>query len=115
GRSVWERERIWNDMMGLAGFTASLKAISAIDIALWDAASRTVGLPLYRYLGAQRSSIKAYASTVSYPTADEYVQLALQCLEQGFCGFKIHAYGDPDRDMEVCRAVYEAVGGRMEL
>lgn len=115
GRSLWERERIWTDMMGLAGFTASLKAISAIDIALWDAAARAVGLPLYKYLGAQRSSIKAYASTVTYPSVDDYVQLAIGCADEGFRGFKIHAYGDPDRDLEVCMAVHDAVGERMDL
>ena len=30
-------------MMGLASFTASLKAISALDIVLWDVAAKAAG------------------------------------------------------------------------
>ncbi|WP_062433156.1 enolase C-terminal domain-like protein [Herbidospora daliensis] len=37
-------------------------AISAVDIALWDAAARTCGLPLCRLLGRVRASVPVYAS-----------------------------------------------------
>lgn len=115
GQSVLDHERLWHKMMGLASFTASLKAISALDIALWDVAARAAGLPLYKFLGAYREEIRAYASTISYPEVGDYVKLAQECAEQGFRGFKIHAYGDPDRDLEVCRAVKDAVGDVMDL
>src|SRR3954468_7376798 len=41
--------------------------ISAIDIALWDIAAKTAGLPLYRLLGGGgRMELPAYASLLRY-------------------------------------------------
>ena len=39
-----------------------MRAISAIDIALWDRNARAAGLPLHKYLGGHSSRVKAYAS-----------------------------------------------------
>ena len=48
-------------VMGRRG--AVLRAISAIDIALWDAAAKAAELPLYRYLGSyHQDTVPAYAS-----------------------------------------------------
>jgi L-alanine-DL-glutamate epimerase-like enolase superfamily enzyme len=115
GESLWNRELLWHKMTALSGFTVSNKAISAVDIALWDAAGKAVGLPVYQLLGAYRDRIKAYASTVSYATTQEYIDLALECQKQGFLAFKLHAHGTPDADIEICRAVREAVGDGMDL
>jgi L-alanine-DL-glutamate epimerase-like enolase superfamily enzyme len=115
GESLWNRELLWHRMTALSGFTVSNKAISAVDIALWDAAGKAVDLPLYQLLGAYRERIKAYASTVSYATTQEYIDLALECRKQGFPAFKLHAHGTPDADIEICRAVREAVGDGMDL
>ena len=42
---------------------AVMRALSALDIALWDRNARSVGLPLWRYLGAMsEGTIPAYAS-----------------------------------------------------
>jgi len=60
-------ERIWADLyqeallQGRAG--SVIRAISAVDIALWDRNARAAGLPLHKYLGAYRErSVPAYAS-----------------------------------------------------
>jgi len=88
---------------------------SAADIALWDLIGKHHGEPVYKLLGAARHRVRAYASTVTYDTVQEYVDLALTCREEGFTAYKIHAFGVPDRDIEVCRAVKEAVGDSMDL
>ncbi|MFO1321783.1 MAG: enolase C-terminal domain-like protein [Burkholderiales bacterium] len=88
---------------------------STVDICLWDLLGKHHGEPIYRLLGAARDRIKAYASTVMYDTVPEYVQIAQQCYDQGFRAFKLHAFGVPDKDIEVCRAVHEVFGGRMDL
>jgi L-alanine-DL-glutamate epimerase-like enolase superfamily enzyme len=115
GEDLWNREKIWHAMAGVAGFTVSNKAISAIDIALWDAAAKAVELPLYKYLGAYRDKILAYASTITYATVQEYVDLAIACRDQGFKAFKLHAHGTYEADAEICRAVHAAVGDSMAL
>jgi L-alanine-DL-glutamate epimerase-like enolase superfamily enzyme len=60
-------ERLWEQMYreallhGRAG--AVHRAVSILDIALWDGNARAAGLPLYKYLGAYRTgSVPAYAS-----------------------------------------------------
>ena len=88
---------------------------STVDICLWDLLGKHHGEPIYRLLGAARNRIQAYASTVMYDTVPEYVKCAEECYEQGFRAFKLHAFGVPDKDIEVCRAVHKAFGGKMNL
>jgi L-alanine-DL-glutamate epimerase-like enolase superfamily enzyme len=88
---------------------------STVDICLWDLLGKHHGEPIYRLLGAARNRIQAYASTVMYDTVPEYVKCAEECYEQGFRAFKLHAFGVPDKDIEVCRAVHKAFGGKMHL
>lgn len=47
-------------LLGRAG--AVMRAISAVDIALWDLAARRAGMPLWRLLGADGDPVRAYAS-----------------------------------------------------
>jgi L-alanine-DL-glutamate epimerase-like enolase superfamily enzyme len=88
---------------------------SAVDIALWDLVGKLHEQPVYKLLGGARNRIPAYASTFMYDTVQEYVDLALECREEGYKYYKMHAWGVPEKDIEVCRAVREAVGDTMEL
>ncbi|HSV78124.1 MAG TPA: mandelate racemase/muconate lactonizing enzyme family protein [Ramlibacter sp.] len=88
---------------------------STIDICLWDLLGKHHNEPIYRLLGAARTRMKAYASTFMYDTVGEYVDLAHECYEQGFRAFKLHAFGVPDKDIEVCRAVHKEFNGKMLL
>jgi L-alanine-DL-glutamate epimerase-like enolase superfamily enzyme len=45
-------------------------ALAAADTCLWDINAKAADLPLYKYLGAQREKIRAYASTVANSTID---------------------------------------------
>lgn len=67
GRDPQAVEAIWSDMyresllQGRAG--TALRALSALDTAVWDLNARAAGLPLWRYLGAvEEESVPAYAS-----------------------------------------------------
>ncbi|MCW2850022.1 MAG: hypothetical protein JWR90_3996 [Marmoricola sp.] len=88
---------------------------SALDIALWDLLGKFHEEPVYRLLGGARTRVRAYASTVMYQTVQEWVDLALECRDQGFTAYKIHGFGVPDKDLEICRAVRAAVGDTMDL
>ncbi|MEZ5352137.1 MAG: hypothetical protein R2762_05830 [Bryobacteraceae bacterium] len=62
GRNPLDIDRLWADLFlsvsyhGWAG--AEMRALSAIDIALWDLAGKAFGQPVYRLLGgASRQSI----------------------------------------------------------
>jgi L-alanine-DL-glutamate epimerase-like enolase superfamily enzyme len=72
-----DRSRIWealfalSDMHGHAG--AEMRALSAIDIALWDLAGRHTGLPVFELLGgAMRDRVATYNTVKDGgPFADE--------------------------------------------
>ncbi|WP_213957843.1 mandelate racemase/muconate lactonizing enzyme family protein [Variovorax sp. dw_954] len=99
--------------------TDSLRSPSAVastvDICLWDLMGKYHKEPIYRLLGAARPRIKAYASTIMYDTIPEYIQIAQESYDQGFRAFKLHAFGVPDKDIEVCRAVHKVFNGKMDL
>src|ERR1700733_4290161 len=65
GRDPSEIDRLWADMFlgvsycGWAG--TEMRAISAVDIALWDLAGKVAGQPIYKILGGtSRPSIRIY-------------------------------------------------------
>ena len=49
--------------------------------------------PSHRLLGTYRDSIPAYASTTTFATVEEFLDVADQCLELGFPAIKLHASG----------------------
>jgi len=113
GRDPWDIEAIWYETQRLG---RGMNVVgSTVDICLWDIVAKRAGVPVYKLLGAYRDKIPAYASTVMYATDQEFVDLALACRKEGFTAYKLHAYGVPDKDIRVCRAVRQAVGDTMEL
>jgi len=65
GRDAREIDRLWNDMFLAVGYHgwagAELRAISAIDLALWDLLGKYTGQPVYQLLGGKsRDSIRTY-------------------------------------------------------
>src|SRR2546423_5327797 len=62
GQDPLDRERLWQAMWSKSRNT-TLRAIGAVDVALWDLAGKIVRLPIHRLLGSYRTSIPAYASS----------------------------------------------------
>lgn len=110
GRTVDERESIWHALQHIGYFTSIRAAASAIDIALWDLAAKTIERPLYRLLGAYRHRIEAYASGLAQPTADAAAAGASAAQSRGMHGYKLHTFGPPAHDIDACRAMRDAVG-----
>ena len=71
GKNPIDREDIWDKLFKLSGiFTysgAELRALSAIDIALWDLTGQELEQPIYNLLGGKvRDKIKIYNTVGSY-------------------------------------------------
>ncbi len=124
GRDPHDTEAIWEAMyrdavlVGRRG--AVVRAMSTIDIALWDAVSKAAGLPLYRYLGAYRQdSVPAYASGGYYLDGKTPKHLADECaayVDAGFKAVKIKVGRvSPREDAERIAAVRRAIGDDVEL
>ncbi len=63
GQDPLDRERLWQAMWQKNRQT-TLRAIGAMDVALWDLAGKAAGMPIHRLLGSYRDSVPAYAREV---------------------------------------------------
>jgi len=106
------RELLWQKVRQMDRWWGFLPiyAHGPVDVALWDLGSKAAGLPLYRFLGAYRDKLPAYASSLILPSAEAFVEQALRYRAMGFRAYKLHPWGDPDRDVEACAAVRVATG-----
>ena len=96
GRDPLDIDNHWNNMFSLVNFCghagAEMRALSAIDMALWDLAGQQLGQPIYNLLGGpNRDRITVYNTCVSYGQYDDLEawhdgrsgELAENLLEQG--------------------------------
>ena len=95
--------------------SVSTNAIGAIDVALWDIAGKVAGTPIHRLLGTCRDRIPAYASSAWFATPEDYAEEAMHFRSLGWPAYKIHPHGESKADVEICRAVRNAVGDSMVL
>jgi len=114
GRNPLDIGALWQEMWGRHRLVP-LKAIGAVDVALWDLAGKAARMPIHRLLGSCKSQVPAYASSAWLPTPEAYGKEALHFKSLGWTAYKIHPHGVPKEDIEICRAVREAVGDDMVL
>lgn len=116
GRDPLMRELLWQRLWELDRIEElPIYALGLVDVALWDLAGKAAGLPVHRLLGPYREAIPAYASTVTFGSTEEYLDVADQCLELGYVGIKLHGWGDPKADAELCRKLRSHVGDDVPL
>jgi galactonate dehydratase len=135
GRDPGNIERLWSDMLlavsysGWAG--AEMRAISAVDLALWDLAGKRLGVPVWGLLGgASRTRIPVY--NTCYDHVDfvaEPERLACGLLEAGVRAMKIWPFDEIARETggqfitaaqiregaDPIRRIREAVGDDMDI
>jgi L-alanine-DL-glutamate epimerase-like enolase superfamily enzyme len=114
-------ERVYNDLLLLGRRGALLRALSAVDIAVWDMRGRHAGVSLREMLGGSRDRVDAYASG-GYYVADAAVPAVISEIERyqslGFQDFKIKVGGMPlTEDVARVRAARMALGpsGRLAI
>jgi L-alanine-DL-glutamate epimerase-like enolase superfamily enzyme len=88
------------------------QAIAGVDIALWDLAARKAGQPLWRMLGGQSPSVRAYASGIN---PDGAAALARARRDEGYTAFKLKVGFGLDRDVANLKALRESLGEGAEL
>jgi L-alanine-DL-glutamate epimerase-like enolase superfamily enzyme len=123
GEDPFQRERLWQKMYRCLAYYgrqgAGMQMISGADIALWDIAGKATGQPIWQLLGAKyRSRVRAYASTIFRPTADDMKRAVEGYLQQGFGAIKFGwgAFGyDLARDAALVKAARQAAGDNVEL
>ena len=135
GQDALAIEKLWAEMFlavsysGWAG--AECRAISAVDMALWDLAGKAAGLPVYRLLGGPcREQIRVY--NTCYDHIDFHadpVRLARSLLESGISAMKIWPFdrvagetgghsisaAQMRQGLEPLRLIREELGDSMEV
>ncbi len=111
----WEMyQEMYRDRKG-----AAIRAISAVDISLWDAKAKSLGLPLYKLLGARREKVPCYGSG-GYYQKNQRLEDSLEevngFVRKGLKAVKIRVGGlDLKSDVERVKAVREAIGPNLKL
>ncbi len=96
GSDPFDTERLWDKMfkttltVGRKG--AVIRALSTIDIALWDIKGKALNTPLYKLLGGYTDRVPVYASGGYYRQGESFQQMADEMagvVERGFKAIKI--------------------------
>jgi L-alanine-DL-glutamate epimerase-like enolase superfamily enzyme len=115
--AAWARLARVGDWIGPGGLLHI--AIAPLDIALWDAAGKTLGQPLYQLLGGYRDRLPAYASDRLWYSLslEELAESASQHVANGFRAVKLRLGKEANSAAEVSRvhAVRQAVGADVRI
>lgn len=120
GKNPLERERHWAEIKrGLRKY--GQMGLGPMDIALWDFEGRYRDAPVHELLGTYRTRLPTYASTYhadpngGLDSPKAYADFAEECLRIGYPAFKLHGFGEYERDIEAIHAVGNRVGDEMDL
>jgi D-arabinonate dehydratase len=122
GEDPLDVERLWHKMwvpklVGRRGLTT--RAISAIDIALWDLRAKVAGMPLYKMLGGYRDRVPTYIAGGYYEEGKGLSELAREMeenVEMGARAIKMKVGALSLReDAERVRTVRQAIGPDVKL
>ena len=95
------------------------RAVSAIDVALWDIRGKALGMPVWKLLGAESGGMPTYASGYLWRhfDLDELATTASALVAKGFRAMKFRMGGEETVEAEMARlrTMREAVGDRIEL
>lgn len=110
GRDIHDREAIWQDLYALNRRMVFFPVFmpGPVDVALWDLAAKSADLPLYRFLGAYRDRLPAYASSQFMASIDEYLSEAAHYRSLGVNAYKAHPGGDWRMHIEIAEALRES-------
>ena len=104
GRDPLTIDRLWSDMFQAVSYSgwagAEMRAISAVDIALWDLAGKAANVPIYQLLGgASRTSIRTYNTCYDHVDfLSEPVRLARELARSGIHAMKIWPFDGVARE-----------------
>ena len=111
GIDALRREYLWERLWEIDRVEElPLYVLGLVDMAVWDIAAKAAGLPLHKLLGSYRDSIPAYASTATFGSIAEYLDVADQCKELGYTALKLHAWGDVREDAALGAALRSHLG-----
>lgn len=127
GQDPMDSEYIWQSMyrrtlpFGRKGI--GMTAISAVDLAIWDAKGKILNQPVFRLLGGRtKPALQVYASRLYSQPLESLFEEAKTYAEQGYSSLKLRfGWGPKDglsgmnKNLDLVRTVREAVGPDVDI
>jgi len=114
GEDALATERLWTKMWSSISRIRMMKALSAVDQALWDLRARVAGLPLYALFGG-----KVTESVIPYATVakrrQDYAEDVQAAADAGFLAAKIAIGNGVREDAALIERVMRRLDGRVEF
>lgn len=130
GLEVFQTEMLVNRLNRYVysdGGQIKMCAISAVEIACWDAVGKALNQPIYNLVGGRcHERIRAYANGwYRCPrTPEAFAEAAVKAVKLGYTALKFDPFGtgwrtlpkrDEDLSIDIVAAVRDAVGGEVDL
>ena len=122
GSHAMEVEEIWQRMYLKQGQThgpgnALYKAMSGIDVALWDARGKALKQPVYRLLGGAKKKTRVYAGGVcmGFKPPPALLEEAQSFVDRGFTALKLRMGDTVENDLARVRAVRAGLGDKVDI
>ena len=111
GMDLDDLESIFRAMEKSIAKNTSAKA--AVDMAIYDLAAKSRGIPLFRMLAGRPEEIRTELTTditISVNEVEEMVADSVKAVRDGFCILKVKVGKGGEKDVERVRRIREAVG-----
>jgi L-rhamnonate dehydratase len=127
GRDPWDVEPLWQHMyrntMAFGRKGIGMAAISAVDIALWDALGKAAQQPVFKLLGGRtKQKIQVYASRLYSQPLEALAAEAEAYKNQGYGAMKLRFGWGPvdgaagiERNLELVKTVRDVIGYEVDL
>lgn len=123
GENPFFVERIWDRMYRYNRKPVAkgeyIRAMGAVDMAVWDIVGKALELPAYKLMGAFQDEIRVYAAGGYYEEGKTVARLVKEMegyVSQGFRAVKMKVGGESSAvDVERIRAVREALGPEIDI
>jgi L-alanine-DL-glutamate epimerase-like enolase superfamily enzyme len=113
--AIWQEACVSHGPAGRGG--VAMRALSLLDIALWDLRARLVGLPLHAMLGQARASVPVMA-VAAYPNVrspEESGERLAELSAAGHPRVKLHRWPDPRDTRTVVERASAAGAGEIVI
>jgi D-galactarolactone cycloisomerase len=122
GQDALAVEYLWDRMYMSQGRThhagwAMWKAMSGVDMALWDLRGKALGQPVWRLMGGQKKRLRAYAGGISlgYQAPESLAEEAQGYVARGFTAVKLRLGDTVARDLARVRRVRAVLGDDVDI
>jgi o-succinylbenzoate synthase len=113
GEDIFNVEKIWSRMESQVPRNTAAKA--SVDMALYDAMGKALGVPIYKLLGGKTRDRIQLCWGLSIRSSSEIADIVTERVGKGFKALKLKIGIDPRQDVKNVETIRNAVGEEVTL